>query len=278
MRAAFYLCRGRDHGNEVIRCAYKAYPHEKMLLTLGEFCGDADIHVTWGIFKEINKMTTPILDISGCGKPHVVLEMGYVRRGWDENAYYSFGVGGLNGRADFFNKNSPPDRRNALKVNLQPWREGTGIMVAGQVTRDASVQHHDHAEWIRNMLKRFPNAIYREHPLQGHPVPNVGSNKRCTCPNIVRAAENHDIGKLITFNSNTAVEAVISGVPTISMDEGSMVWGITNHNPSKPPLCPTVAREQWFNDLAYAQWRPKEFKKRWEIIINGIKSGLDMGE
>ncbi len=272
MRAAFYLCRGRDFGNEILRRAYHFYPGEKLLLNLGEFVVDADIHVTWGIFKEYNQMTTPIREIEACGKPHVVIEMGYVKRGWDENSYYSFGVGGLNGRAEFFNQDSPRDRREALKVPLRHWRSGAGIMVAGQVVRDASVQHHDHAEWIRDLLSRFPEAIYREHPLQGGTVKGTEKAEKCTCSNIVQAANNHDIGKLITFNSNTAVEAIINGIPTVTMDEGSMAWDITSHIPGKDPLCPTLARDQWFNNLAYTQWRPDEFGERWEIVLKHLKS------
>ena len=273
MKAAFYLCRNREHGNRIVRLAYNAYPGEKILSNLGEFVSDADLHVTWGIFKEFNQMTQPIRDIEHCGKPHVVLEMGYVRRGWDDDAYYSFGVGGLNGYADHFNDNSPDDRRRDLNVNLEPYHVGDRTIVCGQVTRDASVQHHDHAQWIREILQQYPDSLYREHPLQGHPVSGVGAEK-CTCPNI-SIARKHNIHKLITFNSNAGVEATILGIPVIAMDKGSMVWGLVSENPDAIML---PDREQWFNNLTYAQWKPSEFEQRWKIILPRLSTPSKYGK
>ncbi len=34
---------------------------------------------------------------------------------------------------------------------------------------------------------------------------------------------------VITFNSNTGVEAVLAGKPTVAIDEGSMAWPVTAH-------------------------------------------------
>ena len=53
---------------------------------------------------------------------------------------------------------------------------------------------------------------------------------------------------VVTWNSNTAVEAVIAGVPAVSMDIGSMAWDVTGHEPGEvatPDRLELAARLAW---------------------------------
>ena len=199
--------------------------------------------------------------------------MGYINRGWDDNAYYSFGIGGINGRADFFNQNSPDDRRKELNVevprNVAKYHGYKNKLIVGQVTRDASVQHHDHAQWIRDMLKKYPDAVYREHPLQGHPVSGIG--KKCSCDTLGKTIKKHEIGEVITFNSNSGVMSLLMGIPTVSMDQGSMTYDITSHDPDNVYWPQYKKLEQWLNNLCYAQWKPSEFSTTWERLIKCLQ-------
>ena len=65
---------------------------------------------------------------------------------------------------------------------------------------------------------------------------------------------------VVTINSNAGVDAALAGKPVISLDRGSMVWDISEHdfkNINNPKF---NNRTQWCNDIAYAQWHPSELE------------------
>jgi hypothetical protein len=70
---------------------------------------------------------------------------------------------------------------------------------------------------------------------------------------------------VVTFNSNTGVDAVLYGVPTVAMDEGAMAWDVTGRDP-----CDIVRpdRTAWAHALAWMQWTPEELKsgEAWDTV------------
>ena len=62
----------------------------------------------------------------------------------------------------------------------------------------------------------------------------------------------------VTFNSNVGVEAVLAGIPTITMDEGAIATDVTSHSIYNPYVYPN--RWQWAYDLAYKQWTIQEIR------------------
>lgn len=193
-------------------------------------------------------------------KDVIVLETGYVNRGDGENHHYAAGFNGLNGRADFRNKGMPDDRAKRLAVELRPWRNGSNVILCGQVPWDASVDHTNHFQWLQEtaaeLRKRSGRlVIFRPHPLAKlAPLPGI---EYSTAPFRNDLVDAHCV---VTFNSNSGVEALMAGVPVFAFDEGSMVWNVCNRsldalaNPVRP------AREQWLADLAYAQWTIAELR------------------
>lgn len=158
----------------------------------------------------------------------------------------SLGFNGLNGRADFRNKNSPPDRAQSWTHKLKPWRSTPGnyILLLGQVEGDASTRGVDLGEYYRRILATdygLP-VRYRPHPLY--------EEQSCSLAEDLQNAH-----MAVTWNSNAAVEAVLSGVPTIIEDEGSMAYPM-RYREDNP--CPD--RWQWLCDLAYAQWTLDEIR------------------
>jgi hypothetical protein len=79
-------------------------------------------------------------------------------------------------------------------------------------------------------------------------------------------AEAHAV---VTFNSNTAVDALLNGIPVFAHDQGSMCWPVANKSlisvdvPNKPD------RSQWLSDFAYAQWTPEEMRsgRAWQHLF-----------
>ena len=62
---------------------------------------------------------------------------------------------------------------------------------------------------------------------------------------------------VVTYNSNSSVEAAIRGIPSFVYDEGSMTWDISRHDYDiENPIMPD--RTQWLNNISYAQWTSDE--------------------
>lgn len=199
----------------------------------------------------------------------VVLETGYINRGDGQNHHYAAGLNGLNGRADFRNKNMGPERFEALKVDLRPYSPGQNVIVCGQVPWDASVDHSDHKAWIHQTLKKLEQLttrpiIFRPHPLANLPrVPGFGYS---TAP---LAEDLKDAHAVVTFNSNSGVEAALYGKPVFAADEGSMVWSIANKELHRIEDPEYPNRQQWARNLAYCQWTLAEMRegKAWAHLF-----------
>jgi hypothetical protein len=65
---------------------------------------------------------------------------------------------------------------------------------------------------------------------------------------------------VVTWNSNSAVEAAIYGKPVFAFDEGSMVWEIANKSLLDLDTPKYPDRKQWANNLAYCQWTLEEIR------------------
>lgn len=237
---------------------------------------DCDVAVVFGIYKKAvpNSIARgKIIETQRRqGKPVIVIDSGYLRR----EAYFMVGANGLNGYAEFFNKNMPSDRWDALALPINPWRtEGTHVLVCGQVPWDASVQHLDHTGWCRSVvakLNRITNRPirFRPHPKANGVNYNVGGLAE-TSTNEMLATDFVDCHAVVTQNSNAATDALLAGIPTITMEKGSMSWGYTGHDLTgiEDPLM--LDRRQWACDLAFSQWRSDEFGKAWEHLKEGLE-------
>lgn len=238
--------------------------------------GMFDVAVIFGVYKKdvpISNFRKRVLDGQvRFNKDTIVLEKGYLRR----DRYYAVGVNGLNGRANFNNVDMPPDRFNDLHISIKRWRkEGKHIILGSQVPSDASVQNVDIFLWcveaVRTLkLSTNREIIFRPHPLARHKTPAILGTKLSTRP---FEEDLKDAWAVITYNSNLAVDALIEGIPAFSFDEGSMAYEVTGHsmmdieNPKGP------SRQQWFNNLAYAQWTFEEMELglAWRHIKPAIK-------
>lgn len=258
--------------DRAVRAFFRGLPEPKQLIRL-PYYEPSEVAVVFGVGKKAISTSLARGKVIAQQRKNnlgvIVLETGYLNRGDGENHHYAAGWNGLNGRADFKNHDMPGDRAKLLGVELKHYREkGTHIVLCGQVPWDASVQHTDHRVWIAATargLTKYSNrpVVFRPHPkVKSLPVEGVGFSKLSLAEDMIGA---HAV---VTFNSNSAVEALVAGYPVFADDPGSMVWGVCNksiidvENPKYPE------RRQWLDNLCYAQWTLDEMRqgKAWEHL------------
>lgn len=255
MLANFYLSIDLVH-RRVIEAMFDGCPVDKQLCSMSYV--PAEIACIFGVYKSKVSVSWHRGEVirahEAKGNQVIICETGYLKRGDGEDHYYAVGLGGLNGRAYFRNTEMPSDRFKELDIEIKPWRKtGNHILICGQVPWDASVDHIDFKEWQRETVKKLKSLtdrqlIFRQHPFM---EPSTKPLKE----------DLHDCWAVITFNSNTAVEAAIDGIPVFVCDEGTMAGPVANWNLEdiENPVMPE--REQWLYDLAYSQWTPAEMRK-----------------
>jgi hypothetical protein len=263
MKVNFYTC-GDNARDQVSRALFTGCPEDRHLISDFRY-EPADVAVVFGVFKRKVQSSWPrgevIAKHKEAGSTLVILETGYINRGAEWHNHFSAGLNGLNGRADFKNKNSPADRFQKLGVEVKPWKSsGEHIVLCGQVPWDASVDHVEIYPWLLGVVAKLQELttrkiVFRPHPLAPvAPINGTEYSKRTLQEDLVNAHA------CVTFNSNSAVEAALSGVPVFAFDEGSMALPVANRVLSDIENPKTPDRTQWLNDLAYTQWTPDEMR------------------
>ena len=224
----------------------------------------SDVAVVWGERRR--------LAATKYAKRVLVLEIGYLpqNRSAEHLKYISIGWDGLNNRADFCNDNAPADRWQKHGVPVRDWKEGGDyVLVLGQVPGDYSHRHADINQFYSEAITRLSvlglPIRFRPHPLARQSYSGCVLD---TSDSLESALEGAAVA--VTFNSNSGVDAVLNGVPTITMDKGAMAWDVTGHNYAKPPR---PDRGQWLNALAYCQWTEQEIMRgdAWEHLRRGYE-------
>lgn len=206
----------------------------------------ADMLVLWGVGNSF-----AINQQRAAGGTVAILERGYLG---DRHQWTSVSFGGrLNGHAKFGGDLADPSRFETHFAHLmKSWRAPAGYaLILGQVATDNACKHINMQRFYDEARETFAAMGYttkfRPHPLASR-VPGVVVNRPI-------AEDLAGAGIAVTMNSNSGVDAVLAGVPTIALDRGSMAWDVTGHDLVPPP---TPDRAAWAAALAWKQWRMSE--------------------
>ena len=263
--------------DRVLKAFYDGCPVEKKAKSVFEY-EPSDVAVIFGVHKSkvpksfprgevFRQQRTKNLDV-------IVLETGYINRGDGENHHYAAGFNGLNGRADFRNRGMSDDRVKKLGVNLKPWRkDGNHVLLCGQVPWDASVEMcHDYPGWLHHTAWQIKYQTKREIRFRPHPLADLPPIRGCTHSKVTIQEDLKDCWAVVTYNSNSSVEAVLEGIPAFTFDAGAMAKDVSSQwlQELERPYMP--AREAWLNDLAYTQWTPEEMKsgEAWAHLFRSL--------
>lgn len=208
------------------------------------------------------------------GRDVLVMERGYIA---DRFHWTSLAWNGLNGRGRFGYAHDDGRRwRRHFAQLMQPWRPAPApdapILLLGQVPTDAAVRlppPFRYPAWIEataEQLKAHGRPIlYRPHPEAlkrggDRPPWQVEIDRGPLADSLARCAW------AVTLNSNSAVDAVLAGVPTVTCDHGAIAWEVTGHRRAEVP--PQGEREAWAHRLAWKQWLPSEIEDgtAWSVV------------
>jgi len=211
---------------------------------------EADLAVLWGhrqhsIFRAQQRS----------GGHYLVMERGYIG---DRFTWTSLGFDGLNGRAKFPEIDDGLTRWNRyFRNDLKPWREShTNIaVIMGQCRGDASLKGVNFEKWgietAANLIERKFMPVFRPHP--GDPQFNLPGVK--TLSGTLQGALDQ-AAIVVTYNSNSGVDAVLNGTPAYAADPGSMIWELSGGKlEQRQP-----DRTAWTKKMAYTQWLPSEIE------------------
>ena len=136
-------------------------------------------------------------------------------------------------------------------VPVLPWQaRGDRVILCGQ-TETYAPRYRRVADWYE--LVAGGCSHFRRHPAS-RPNPAIdGAAGRLPETNSWESA-----GRAVTLNSSVAVEAVLLGIPTVTMDEAAMAWDVTAHAAHETT---TPDRTAWLHWLAWTQWSYDEIKE-----------------
>jgi hypothetical protein len=195
------------------------------------------------------------------------VDHGYIGRGGgDFKGYYRITCNGLQvcaGKTILTNpeesleKNCPPgDRLEALGVKFKPWRKtGEEVVIAPLSKAVGQFLGIDPHRWLETVINEV-----RQHTDRSITIKPKDSDARIQ--DSLRRA-----WCLVTHSSNSAIDALIEGVPVFVTGDCASKFLASGHfsNIEKPRY---PDREPWFRVLSYSQWQLSEIQRGrcWEWL------------
>ena len=200
---------------------------------------EVDFAVVWGAPSKQPAVAAACPRILVMERGHLPDRMHYASCGWD----------GLGRRGRYPKVDDWGARwREHWGGLMQPWRTGGEYaLLLGQVPGDAALAGLDIEAWVQRMTGDLESAGW---PVRFRPHPLVASRRATLAEDLAGAAI------CVTYNSTAGVEAVLAGVPTITLDEGAMAWEVTSHTVQDAPWRPD--RWAWAHGLAWTSYTLEE--------------------
>lgn len=154
--------------------------------------------------------------------------------------------------------NAGPERFRRFGLSIAPWRtSGSHILVCPPGDRFQRL--HGVEDWLERTLETLKT--YTDRPIRVRPKPRLIDGNSL-------APDLEDCWALVTFMSNTAVEAVLAGIPVfVTGRSAASRMGLDDRSRIESPVMPD-GREQWAWNLAANQWTLDEIRSgaAWRAI------------
>lgn len=198
----------------------------------------------------------------------------------DAYEYFRVGVDGtLADDGEFCNRDSSSERwqmlSRRLNLNVQAYRQtGKHVLLVGQNPGDASLRGLNIFTWLEESIaeiRQFTDrpVLVRPHPVTDPRLMQVFERQFSALPQGVSLdfpprrpirACLQDCWAIVAYSSNATIDALIDGIPAISLNSANMAWPVSDHSLASIERPSLFAREQWLYDLACAQWSADEMR------------------
>lgn len=202
------------------------------------------------------------------GREVLVMERGYLG---DRFRWTSLAWNGLNGRGAAPTIDDPARFAAHFGTLMEPVRRGGSYaLLIGQVPGDMSLGGRNLSKWYEDQamaaaatyrlpvrFRQHPVALQRGYKLHLRNASEIGGTLEAALA---------DAAVVITFNSNTGVESLLAGIPTVAVDKGSMAWPVAAR--AIGDECRFAQRDEWAARLAWRQWTIEEIASgdAWEHV------------
>lgn len=204
---------------------------------------------------------------------------------WNKH-YFRCGLWSPMRNGNFLNKNSPSDRWEKIKstfnIPKKEWKnDGKYIMLLTQPKDNWSMAQKDPYVWVDEVVEKLKGNTDKTLLLRPHPnhADKCAEDIRKRHPQIkiadmtrgggmfhdyrwtfLEELDASDVHCAITHNSTAAVDAATYGVPVFMTSELCLAWeiGLSDLSQVENPFKPN--RDQWLNNLAYANWTLEEVR------------------
>jgi hypothetical protein len=199
------------------------------------------------------------------GRAVIVAEVGMIQRGQT----WKVGVNGT-GISSYNFDNLIPNRADCLNLKLQPWRNGSNIVIAMQ--RQDSEQWHGLPpmnQWLESTVAEIRK--HSDRPIVIRPHPRSGCNIPPGClidrPQFTAGSyDDFDFDRVlesahcvVNWNSGPGSQALIAGVPAF-VGPSSLASPIANWDFSQIENPPKSERSVWLEQLAHTEWTVEEIR------------------
>lgn len=184
-------------------------------------------------------------------RPYYYIDHGYFGRG-HYDGYYRVTRNGYQVVPEFHDPS--PRRFQALKIDMRPWsRSGKHIVVCPISPAFGEFLGINHELWtalIVEELSRYTDRPILVKPKDGQSLSKALKGAWC----------------LVTHSSNAAVDAIMSGIPSVVLGESAAAAVSWRMGDIEKPWWPE--REPWAWELANNQWTLEEMRsgKCWEDL------------
>lgn len=149
-----------------------------------------------------------------------------------------------------------PDVRDGSRweryaVEVRPWNTAGGRTVLCGQTETYS----PHFPTVESWYDRVAAACTHFRP---HPAAVRQPAAPCGAARLPATNSWNDCRLAVTLNSSVAVDTVLAGIPTATMDEAAMAWDVTSHVADE---IATPDRTEWLHWLAWTQWTHEEIRQ-----------------
>lgn len=219
---------------------------------------DADIAVFYGAKDSLADV---LRDYPAAGRHTIFMDLAYWGRQFKGlQEYHKVVVNGRHPTAYFQKVKHPDDRVKVFGLRPKRWTHGRHILLCGMSKKGSISFGYQPQEWERAAIAEIRkhsqrSIIYRPKPSCRESPAIAGV--RFSPPTQKLSSVLTNCHAVVTRHSNTAVDALLAGVPVFCWDGVGQPMGLQDLSRIEDPIYPE-GRDQWLADVAYCQWTLEE--------------------